>query len=162
MKKLMYLFILIFIYNISGYAQEVFKDESSGIQVTVPGGWYYETKDNNILFYPEDKDFFVSLATHEAESAEKLVKELFDDLSKSYTDVKLDDPKDDEQNGMKGWSIAGTAKNQNGVDVIIIYGMYATPKDKILELGAVGTADIIEKYKKQIDEIDKSIKPIGN
>jgi hypothetical protein len=162
MKKLMYLFIFVLILNLKGFSQEIFKDEASGIQVTVPAGWYYETKDNTILFYPEDKDFYVSLATHEVESAEKLVKELFDELSKSYTDIKMDDPKDDEQNGMKGWSLTGTAKTKDGVDVIIVYGMYATPKDKILELGAVGTQDIIKKYEKQIDVIDKSIKPIEN
>ena len=82
MKKIMYLFIFIFVLSISGYAQEVFTDEASGIQVTVPGGWYYETKDNTILFYPEDKDFFVSLATHEAESAEKTGKRFIRNIIK--------------------------------------------------------------------------------
>jgi hypothetical protein len=160
-KSITILFFLLLISSLSLFAQETFTHKDAGIQLTVPGGWTYENENNTFTFYTPDKDFFVILSINEAENVEKLVKELIDGLNQSYTDVKLDDPKDDEQNGMKGWSLTGTAKTKAGVDVLIVYGMFATPKDKVLEIGVIGTKDIIEKYGKEIDLIDKSIKPLN-
>jgi hypothetical protein len=161
MKKNISILISLFILSVmSLYAQETFSNKDAGIQLTVPGGWTYENDGNTFSFNPPDKDFFIILSINEAENVEKLVEELINSLNKSYSDVKLDDPKDDEQNGMKGWSITGTGKTKNGVDVIILYGMFATPKDKVLELGVIGTKDILEKYSKEIDMIDKSLKPL--
>jgi hypothetical protein len=141
-------------------SQEVFKDESAGVQLTIPANWYYENEDNSIMFYPKDKDIIVTISTHEASSVDKLVEALINDLSKSLTDVNLSSPADDEINGLKGWEIHGTAKNKDGVEMTIDYGLYVTPKDKVLELGVVTTGDIMAKYKDDIETLIKGIKPI--
>lgn len=162
MKKNIPILISLFIlFSLSLVAQETFTHKEAGIQLTVPGGWTYESKDNSFSFYPPDKDFYIIMTINEANKVDQLVKDLMNDLNQSYTDVNMSDPKDDQQNGMEGWSFSGTAKIKGtDINVIIVYGMYATPKDKVLELGAIGTKEILDKYSKEIDLIDKSIKPL--
>jgi hypothetical protein len=161
MKKISAVISFLILFSLSSFAQETFTHEAAGVQITVPGGWTYEQGDNDITFYPPDKDFFVIVALHEPVGVEKLVEDLFNALERSYIDIKMDPPSDDEQNGMKGWSLAGTAKTkENEVQVVIAYGMYATPKDKILELGVIATPNILEKYNTELNMISKNIKPI--
>ncbi len=161
MKKSLFAPVLFFILFLPFQllSQEVFTNEDAGVQLTVPGGWFYEKVENKITFYPKDKDFVVSIAIHEVSSIETIIDALIQDLSKSYSSIDLSDPKKNEINGLKGWEIHGTAKAE-GVEMTIDYGIYSTPNDKIMELGAVATSDILKKYKNDFDIILKGIKPI--
>ncbi len=158
-KSLLVLSLLLLLIPIQMISQEVFTHKEAGVQLTIPGGWFYEQDGNNITFYPEQKDFVVSITIHELSSIDKIIDALIEDLSKSYSSIDLSDPKDDEINGLKGWEIHGTAK-ADGVDISIDYGIYATPTDKIMEIGAVAAVDTFEKYKKEIETILNGIKPI--
>jgi len=157
LKTFLFFFLLL---PISAFAQEIFRAEDAGVQLTIPGNWYYESEDNNITFYPKDKDIIVTVSIYEADKIEKIVENLIADLSKSFTDVNLSDPADDDINGLKGWEIHGTAKNNSGVELTVDYGIYVTPKDKVMKMRVVTTGDIFAKYKEDIETIIKGIKPL--
>jgi hypothetical protein len=161
MKKAILIFALfMFVFTLNSNAQESFKYNAAGIQFTVPGGWYYESNGANFDFYPPDKDLTIQISIADPKDASELVKDLIDHLKKTYTDINLSDPKDTESNGLKGWELSGTVKDKDGNELYVLYEMFATPKDKILEIYEVGYSDIIKKYKKDFDLIDDSLKPI--
>jgi hypothetical protein len=157
LKLVLFLFVFL---PTQAFSQEVFRDESAGVQLTIPGGWYYENIDNTITFYPKDKDIVVNITTYEASSIEKIIDVLVSDLSKNFSDVNLTKPAEDEINGLRGWELHGTATRKDSVEMTIEYGIYLTPTNKILELGLVTTGDIWTKYKTDIETIENGIKPI--
>jgi hypothetical protein len=159
-KAVLILAVFLFVLTYNSNAQEIFKNTEAGIQFTVPGGWYYETKDNDFEFYPPDKDLTIQVSIAEPKDASALVKDLIDHLKKTYTDINLSDPKDTESNGLKGWELSGTVKDKDGNELYVLYEMFSTPKEKILEIYEVGYSEIIKKYKKDFDLIDDSLKPL--
>jgi hypothetical protein len=161
MKKSLIVSILIFILflPIQLISQEIFKHEDSGVQLVIPAGWFYQKENNTITFFPKDRDFVVSITIHEVSAIDKIIDVLISDLSKTYSSIDISDPKEDNMNGMRGWEIHGTAK-ANGIDMAIDYGIYVTPKEKVLEIGAVATGDIFEKYKNDLETFLKGIKPL--
>jgi hypothetical protein len=157
LKLVLFLFIFL---PIQAFSQEVFRDESAGVQLTIPGGWYYENVNNSITFYPKDKDIVINITTYDASSIDKIIEVLVADLSKNFSDVNLSKPAEDEINGLRGWELHGTATSKDGIEMTIDYGIYSTPNNKILELGIVTTGDIMSKYQNEIEIIQKGIKPI--
>ena len=141
------------------YSQQTFIHKDAGVQLVIPAGWFYESEDNNITFYSEDKEFVVSITIHEINNIESIIDSLISNLTELYTSVDITDPKEDIIHGMKGWHIYGTVKNEEEV-LIIQYGLYLTPNNKILELGVVASEDIFEKYKKDIKTIEDGLKPL--
>jgi hypothetical protein len=161
MKKTIFIFgALLFLFTSYLNAQEVFKHQEAGIQFTVPGGWYYETKDADFEFYPPDKDLVIQVSIAEPKDAEGLVKDLISHLEKTYKNIEMGEPKDTESNGLKGWELSGTVKDKDGNVLYVYYLMFATPKGKILEIYEVGYEEVIKKYKKEFDLIDESLKPL--
>jgi hypothetical protein len=160
MRYISLFLILIFVFfSNKSYSQQTFIHKEAGVQLVIPPGWFYESEDNNITFYPEDKDLVVSITIHEMNNVESIIDSLISDLTKLYTSVDLTNPKEDNIHGMKGWNFYGTAKNEEE-DLMIQYGLYLTPLNKILELGVVASGDIFEKYKKDIKSIQDGLKPL--
>jgi hypothetical protein len=142
------------------FAQETFEDKASGVQITVPAGWYYEAGEKDLTIYSPNKELGIILTVKEFKEIDKALDQLVKDLQDGFKNIDMGKPEESETNGMPTLTLAGTAKNSNDVDVVIVYSLILTPKEKILELGAVGTPETIKKYEKQIDEIDKSLKPL--
>lgn len=159
--KLIYV-VAAFLVLVSGrslQAQETFAHTDAGVEITIPADWFYEHSGNDFTIYTPGKELAINLAVMQATEIDKALKEVDADLEKNFTDVKLGDARSAEANGMSCVEIDGTAK-LDGHPVIIYYCLVVTPKGKILEIGAVGTEAEFDKYHRQIEQLDNSLKPI--
>ena len=158
MKKLLLTLSIICISGISARAQETFSHTEAGVEITIPAGWFYESKDQDFTIYTPGKELGITLAVLDATEIDKAIAEVDADLEKHFKDVKLDDVKEAKANGMDCWEISGTASLE-GHPVILYYCMVLTPKGKILEISAVGTEAEFDKYSREIEQLDNSLKP---
>jgi len=53
MRYISLFLILIFVFfSNKSYSQQTFIHKEAGVQLVIPPGWFYESEDNNITFYP--------------------------------------------------------------------------------------------------------------
>ena len=77
MRYISILFILLFVFFFNkGYSQQTFIHKDAGVQLIIPAGWFYESEDNNITFYSEDREFVVSITIHEIDNVESIIDSL--------------------------------------------------------------------------------------
>jgi len=160
-KSLLLFFALSFIFASNAFAQETFTHKEAGVQFTVPGDWYYEQDGEMFSFYPKDKDITVYVTVAENKEIDALAEEMVKFLEENYKEIDLGKVKEIEAGGMKGFETSGSAiDKESGDKVYIIYELYITPKNKVLEFCEVGFEEVIKKYEADLEIIDNSLKPI--
>jgi hypothetical protein len=140
-------------------AQETFTHEQAGVEITIPAGWYYEHQDSDFTIYTPGKELAINLAVMEATGIDQALEQADADLEKNFKQVKLGDARRVDANGMECVEIDGTAMLE-GQPVVVYYCLVVTPKGKILEISAVGTDAEFDKYGKEIEQLDNSLKPV--
>jgi hypothetical protein len=134
--------------------------KSIKLNVDAPKGWVTE-KDGDKVTLKDKKDheevavLFMSVPDGSKEQAKKVAKE---QLEKAIKDLKCEEEKDIETNGLKGKSIdcTGQADGKN-VDISIV--VLDTPaKDKDLFILAAADHAKVKAHKDELKSIFKSIK----
>jgi hypothetical protein len=156
--QLILLFLIIL--PIQSFTQELFTAEFSGVQFLAPGGWFYQQENDTVTFYPDENNIAINIITHESNSVEKIINIIVEDLKNNFKDLKISEPTENEINGMKGWEFHGTAIRNDDVAIFVDFGVFVTPKNRVLELGIITTSENLRKYQDDIQMVIKGIKPI--
>lgn len=131
------------------------------MQFTVRGDRFYEHEGQLFTFYPKDKDIVVNLTLAENKEIDALTVDMIKFLEENYKDIEFGDSKEIEAGGMKFFELSGFAiDKKSGDKVYILYELYITPKNKVLEFCEIGFEEAIKKYEADPEIIDNSLKPI--
>lgn len=159
MKSLLIACCFVFAGSLTAQAQETFTHTEAGVEITVPAGWYFENENNEFTVYTPGKEIGINLAVIEGTEIDQALDAMSADLEKNFQNVVLGEATSAEANGMDCVEIDGTAE-LDGQPVIIYYCMVVTLKGKILEISAIGTESEFGKYAHEIEQLDRSLKPI--
>jgi len=156
MKKTFLSVISLFlIFDITISAQETFTHKASGIDITLPAGWFYEIEGENMTAYTEDETLGVNFTVLKAADIDAALTEVDYMLDTEFDNVEIGEAEDIDVNGMYCVWVDGYA---DGVE--LLFAVIQTPKNKSnLLVMAWGLPEVIDKYAADIRLIITSIEP---
>ncbi len=156
MKTLFKSFFFVSIFLLQNInAQESFVHSESGVSVTLPAGWFYESEENNMLAYTEDKSVAISFTILNSKNLNEALDEVDKMLEKEYASIELGEAEELEINGLSTIWLDGKAD-----DLEMAYLIVDSPYENIIMfVSAWGTVESVEKYKNDINLIFENIGP---
>ena len=135
---------------------QTFRHEEAMVELTVPAKWSLVEEENRLEVMSPGEEVYVEFQVLAASEIDAAVAEIVEYLNDEIPDIEMGDPEEGTANGMPIWSIIGTSEAEK-ISVGVIF--YETPANKLLAVYCEMTPES-EKFRKEIDMIDKGIKPI--
>ncbi|HYI10139.1 MAG TPA: hypothetical protein VEK57_13855 [Thermoanaerobaculia bacterium] len=111
--------------------------ENADFSVAVPGDWELEQAEEEGGFFTVTGPTGAQLSFRTVETGDDEIDAAMEQSMEwvfaNYSDVKLDDPEDIVQNGMEGFNMTGTAKNE-GSPVVIVMAWLALKRSHLAEV----------------------------
>jgi len=146
---------IVLLFSITIPAQETFTYKASGIDITLPAGWFYEIEDENMTAYTEDETLGVNFTVLKAADIDAALTEVDYMLDTEFDNLEIGEAEDIDVNGMYGVWVDGYA---DGVE--LLFAVIETPKNRSnLLVMAWGLPEVIDKYAADIRLIITSIEP---
>ncbi|MGC2236521.1 MAG: hypothetical protein WA584_10190 [Pyrinomonadaceae bacterium] len=136
---------------------QVIKIEEAGIQMTVPKGFKFSKDGEDTIVKTEDEGVDIRFTVPKDGDYAKILTEAAKEVDDYLDDVKVVDKGSDiDVNGMKGWSMSGTAKNE-GEDVNWDLTVIDAPKKPVLA-NIYAAKSSMEKHMADVKAFFKSVK----
>lgn len=135
---------------------QTFKHEEAKVEIAIPANWIVTQDGNEIEVTSPGEEVYVSFRVLNSNEVKAGITELTDYINDEIPDIEMGEPTVEKVNGMPAWSIVGTSQAE-GMAVGIT--LVETPANKLLALYAEATP-AAEKFKAEIDAMDKGLKPI--
>jgi hypothetical protein len=141
-RKLLLRALFVSLFAAAAFAQPVTlyypEQGNADFSVSVPGNWDLEQADEEGGFFTVNGPTGVQLSFRTIEmeegeidaAIEQSVQWVFD----NYDKVEMGDPEDIVQNGMEGFNMTGTARDENGRRVIIVMAWLALKRTHLAEV----------------------------
>ncbi len=114
-------------------AGDVVKIDEAGIIMTVPKGFKFSKDGDDTVVKTEDEGVDIRFTVPKDGDYEKIVADAAAELDSYLKDVKIVDKGSKvEVNGMEGTSMSGTAKDEDGADVMWDLTVLNAPKKPVL------------------------------
>lgn len=136
---------------------QVIKIDEAGIQMTVPKGFKFSKDGEDTIVKTEDEGVDIRFTVPKDGDYAKILTEAAKEVDDYLDDVKVVDKGSDiDVNGMKGWSMSGTAKNE-GEDVNWDLTIIDAPKKPVLA-NIYAAKSSMEKHMNDVKAFFKSVK----
>lgn len=137
---------------------DVLKIDEAGIMMTVPKGFKFSKDGEDTVVKTEDEGVDIRFTVPKDGDYDKLITDAAAELDSYLKDVKVENPGSKvDVNGMEGTSLSGTAKDEDGAEVVWDLTIIKAPKKPVLANTYAEKASI-EKHAADIKSFLNSIK----
>lgn len=147
--------------------QAISKDQKftdANLVVSFPSTWTIEQDNGVVVSTVDNEDISIVFTIIESEDLDKALEAGMVEIRKQYTDLKLDEVKEETLDNVTVIYTDGKGKltGDNGklVNVELTIALVPGSNSKFLFIHGVATPDALDKFSKDIEFILKSIKPI--
>lgn len=144
--------------NSSAVSGDVLKIDEAGIMMTVPKGFKFSKDGDDTVVKTEDEGVDIRFTVPKDGDYEKTVNDAVKELGDYLKDIKItEQPTKDNVNGMDATSMSGTAKDEDGEDVLWNLTIIDAPKKPVLA-NIYAEKGSLEKHSAQVGTFLESVK----
>lgn len=164
MKKFYSIFAVLFLFlSIQAFSKD-HKFTDANLMVSVPANWTLEQSDGLVILSVNNEEIAIVFTILHADALDKALEAGMAEIQKQYSDLKLDDVKEETLEHVTVVYTDGKAKRDDGtgnmIDVELTVALVPGSNDKYLFIHGVATTEALNKFSKDIGTILNSLKPI--
>ncbi len=164
MKKLYGIFAVLFLFlSIQAFSKD-YKFTAANLMVTAPANWTVEQEGEVVILTVNSEEIAIVFTIIHADALDKALEAGIEEIQKQYSDLKLDDVKEETLEHVTVVYTDGKAKRDDGsgklFDVELTVALVPGSNDNFLFIHGVATTEALNKFSKDIGTILNSLKPI--
>lgn len=137
---------------------DVLKIDEAGLMMTVPKGFKFSKDGEDTIVKTEDEGVDIRFTVPKDGDYDKVVTDAAKEIGDYLKDIKItEQPTKDNVNGMEATSMSGTAKDEDGEDVLWNLTVINAPKKPVLA-NIYAEKGSLEKHGADVKEFLESVK----